>query len=271
MDVTFGGQHADCERARNLSVVRPAAITQVLHAPAASALGIGYRVCLVGSDFRSMFKSHGIGGIVVRSWSAVDIHGPVYLFAGLHGSNPRNRRWQGGHTAKDLGHPGEGRTTRCPDVQRANEFEECNHMEGGRRRPGNGRVGNSGVGAMWRTRWIARLERSRELVASPRSEAVAPISRGNRYQRLDGLHRRFGLEADVLRRALHDGNEIRYGLGLDLMREEVLVASDLSHALFVEECLTEGNRILAAYGVEDRVVNLVGAYEFFQAVTTSRA
>ena len=64
-------------------------------------------------------------------------------------------------------------------------------------------------------------------------------------------------EAVALRRAIAEGNNIRHDLGLDLLREEVLVAADVAESLRLEAALLEGNRILAAFAIEDRVVNLV--------------
>jgi hypothetical protein len=65
------------------------------------------------------------------------------------------------------------------------------------------------------------------------------------------------LEAKTLRDAITAGNNIRHSLGLDLMREEVLVVNNSAEAQLLAEQLYEGNRILASFGVEDRVVNLV--------------
>ena len=42
------------------------------------------------------------------------------------------------------------------------------------------------------------------------------------------------------------------------MRDEVLVVNTGTEAQFLAERLYEGNTILASFGVEDRVVNLIG-------------
>jgi hypothetical protein len=65
------------------------------------------------------------------------------------------------------------------------------------------------------------------------------------------------VEATTLRDAFAAQNKIRHDLGLDLMREEVLVVSNSAEAHLLAERLYEGNRILANSGVEDWVVNLV--------------
>ena len=66
------------------------------------------------------------------------------------------------------------------------------------------------------------------------------------------------LEATTLRDAFTEGNNIRHAQGLDLMRDEVLVVNTSAEAQLLAERLYEGNTILANFGVEDRVVNLVG-------------
>jgi len=64
-------------------------------------------------------------------------------------------------------------------------------------------------------------------------------------------------EAAVLRDALAAASNIRHSVGLDFLNEEVLVAASASDAEVLAQRLYEGNRILAAFGVEDWVVNLV--------------
>ncbi|MBK6317151.1 MAG: hypothetical protein IPI33_01690 [Dehalococcoidia bacterium] len=62
--------------------------------------------------------------------------------------------------------------------------------------------------------------------------------------------------ASDLRLALALGNNVRYSVGLSPMRDEVIVVADAEEALFVAECLEEGNRILASFNTVDRVINL---------------
>ena len=64
-------------------------------------------------------------------------------------------------------------------------------------------------------------------------------------------------EAEVLRDSLAAGSNIRHSVGLDFLKEEVLVAASASDAELLAEHLYEGNRILAAFRVEDQVVNLI--------------
>lgn len=64
-------------------------------------------------------------------------------------------------------------------------------------------------------------------------------------------------EAAALRRAIAEGNNIRHELGLDLLREDVLVAADVAESLRLQAALLEGSRILAGFNVADRVINLV--------------
>ena len=61
--------------------------------------------------------------------------------------------------------------------------------------------------------------------------------------------------AAELRTSIDEGNNVRHALGLDPTREVVLVAVDQQAALTLVAALEEGNRVLAAFGTEDRVVN----------------
>jgi hypothetical protein len=62
-------------------------------------------------------------------------------------------------------------------------------------------------------------------------------------------------EAEALQTSIDEGNNVRYALGLDPVREVVLVAVDRQVAQRTIAALEDGNRVLAGFGTEDRIVD----------------
>jgi hypothetical protein len=62
-------------------------------------------------------------------------------------------------------------------------------------------------------------------------------------------------EAAALRTSFDEGNNVRFALGLSPTHEVVLVATDQQAALTLIAALEDGNRVLAAFGTEDRIVD----------------